>query len=517
MPGSQVKLGPFSGGMHNSSGTGENIKDDEVFELTNLEVDLDGTLVNRPAIRELTLSSLAGSLAGIRVLGKYLPNDGRQFLVIFLPASNTVRLINALTGVAEAVTATVSCTCVIQYFNRLWVIPSNTASGSGGYFDATSSTVTFTTVAAIPKGESVALYKERIFVGCGVSATSNTARVRFSNVGDGSLWTATDFLDISPGDGEKMVDMLAVGSDIIIFKEHSTWRYGYSKLPAQAELTKIDSTIGVPAANCAVAYDNNQIYVLHDNSVYELFNSAYQRVSAPILMDQVIDPNIYANDQYGLSLFRDRLFVRYYSNLYVYSLRVQKWARWETDRKFSKLVSISTASVGLDTCFSHTATSANAGKIYFFRDDRVTAVGTAESFNCRIVTRTFDFDPFSQFKVQFWGGIQISTSGTLTAEVRIPNIETTSTWGFEEANYKWGDPGTWEDNTLLVYREVIQPSAGDYARRFIKAIKGKIRFRQVIYVFETAAVANTVADSCVKIADMVVVLAEKQVVTKETN
>jgi len=234
-------------------------------------------------------------------------------------------------------------------------------------------------------------------------------------------------------------------------------------------------------------------------------------------MDQVIDPNIYAADQYGLSLFRDRLFVRYYSHLYVYSLRVQKWAQWETTRKFSKLVSISTASVGLDTCFSHTATSANPGKIYFFRDDRVTAVGTAEAFTCRIVTRTFDFDPFSQFKVQFWGGIQIATSGTLTAEVRIPNIETTSTWGFEELTYKWGDPGTWEDNTLLVYREVIQPSAGDYARRFIKAIKGKIRFRQVIYVFETPAVANTVADSSVKIADMVVVLAEKQVVTRETN
>jgi len=83
-----VKMGPFIGGMRNSSGLGENIADNEVYDLTNLEVDLDGSLVNRPAIGDLTINwTTGGSVApspitNLRVIGRYIPNDGRTFIVL---------------------------------------------------------------------------------------------------------------------------------------------------------------------------------------------------------------------------------------------------------------------------------------------------------------------------------------------------------------------------------------------------------------------------------------------------
>ena len=517
-----VKMGPFIGGMRNSSGLGENIADNEVYDLTNLEVDLDGSLVNRPAIGDLTINwTTGGSVApspitNLRVIGRYIPNDGRTFIV--LSVSNTIRLINASSGIAEAITGSVQAVCCIQYNNKLWIIPKPGASGSGGYFDATNPTITFTTVAAIPQGEAAVLYKDRIFVGCGITATSNTARVRFCAVGDPTTWNGSDNFDVNPGDGEKVVDLVIAGNDIIIFKEHSTYRFTYSKLPSAADLTIIDSKIGVPAINCAVVYNSNTVYTLHDNAVYELVNSIYKRISSPVALTQVLDATLNSYDTFGLTLFRDRLFVRYYTNMLVYALRVQRWSRWTMARKFSKIVVIPTANIGLDTAYMHSATSADPNKIYFFRDDRVTGVGSTESFNWSVQTKITNFDIPQGFKVISHGHVQIATSGNFTTTIRIPNSQQNPTWDYEAAHFIWSDPGNWDDFDLTAYSSTVSPAAGEYNVKDVKSIKQKFRFRTMYILLSGAAVANTNgADSSVKIIGMVVFLREAQLVAKETN
>lgn len=515
-----VKIGPWTGGMRNSTGLGENIADNEVYELTNLEVDLDGSFVNRPAINDLSLSlsggGSLGSTTGIRVLGKYLPNDGRIFIVASF--GGNVRLMTASSGVFETVSATVDSVAVVQYNNKLWVIPKPGTSSNGGYFDATSPTITWTAVAAIPQGESAVLYKERIFVGCGISATSNTARVRFCAVGDPLVWNGSDNFDVSPGDGEKLVDLVTVSNDIIILKEHSTWRFTYAKLPSQADLTNIDRRIGTPAINCAVVYNSNTVYVLHDNAVYELVNAIYKRISAPIAMTQTLDATLNAADTYGLTLFRDRLFVRYYANVYVYALRVQRWSRWTMSRKFSKIIVIPTASLGLDTAYMHSASSSDPGKIYYFRDDRVTGVGSAEDFDCSFQTKVMHFDIPQDFKAISHGGLNVAASGNLTATLKIPNSTQNNTWDYEAAHFIWSDPGNWDDQDQTIYSTVVAPAAGEYNVKFVRCIKRKFRFRTVYFLFTIAAEASTNgADSSVKVVDMVLYLREAQQVSKETN
>jgi hypothetical protein len=400
----------------------------------------------------------------------------------------------------------------------LWVIPAPGSASNGGYFDATAPTITWTAVAAIPQGECAVLYKERIFVGCGISSTTNTARVRFSGLGDPLIWNGADNFDVSPGDGEKLVDMVAVSNDIIILKEHSTWRFTYAKLPPQADLTNVDRRIGAPAINCAVVYNSNTVYVVHDNAVYELINSVYKRISSPVAMTQVLDPVLNAADTYGLTLFRDRLFVRYYSHLYVYSLRVQRWSRWVTTRKFSKIVVIPSANLGLDTAYAHSASTSDPGKIYLFRDDRVTGVGSLESFDCSFQTKVMNFDIPQDFKAISHGGLDVATTGNLTTVIRIPNSSQNNTWDYEEVHFIWSDPGNWDDQDLTVYSTTVAPGAGEYNVKFVRSLQDKFRFRTVYFIFTIAAKASTNgADSSVKVVDMVVYLRQAQQVSKETN
>jgi len=274
----------------------------------------------------------------------------------------------------------------------------------------------------------------------------------------------------------------------------------------------------VPAVNCTVNYHNNIAYVLHDNSVYELFNGGYTRISDNIAMKQTLDPDIGSGDQFGLTLFRDRLFLRYFSKLYVYNLKTKTWCSWVTENKFSKLVVIQNATTGLDTAYAHSVTSSQPGVVFFFQDDRTTGVGSVESFDCSFTTKIFDLDLPHEVKTMFWGGIQAATSGVLTCSLQIPNAGQNSSWLFEEQNFIWSDPGVWDEQDKVLYTNPVAPALGEYARKFIKAYHKKMKFRQLFFKVSTPAIKPIVlSDTSVKIFEMVIVVREGQVVPKETN
>lgn len=514
MPGTPVALGPFSGGLNNAAGSGEGISDKEVFRLENLEVEKDnGSLVNRPAIRSFTFSGIA-SPTGIRLIGTFLPENGNKYLIASV--GTVVWVINADTGVAAASRTSLTSICCVQYQNRLYVVPT-TSGGTGGYW---SDALAWTAVASMPTGDAVVLYKERIWIAAGISSTTNTSRFSFSAIGDGTTWGGSDFIDVAKGNGQKLVYMTTTANDIILFKEHSTYRFGYASDPAKADISLIDEKIGVPAPNCAVTYNNNTIYVLHDNSVYELYNNSYTRISDSINMNQVTDASLYAADVYGLTLHRDRLFVRYYSNMYVMTLRNQKWSTWVTDRKFSKVVSIPSSDIGLDTAYMHSATSDLPGELYFFVDNRTSGVGDDEEFDCAITTKTYDFDVPHQYKLMFMWMLQIATSANVTSEINIPNSSAPPTWYEWNQTYTWFSINAaaveWSSATVVSSGSTVTPTLGQYGRKIIKIPK-KQRFRQAFFTVTTPAVANAVADSSVKIFDLTIFLAQKEHVVRETS
>jgi hypothetical protein len=174
--------------------------------------------------------------------------------------------------------------------------------------------------------------------------------------------------------------------------------------------------------------------------------------------------------------------------------------------------------LGLDTAYAHSASTSDPGKIYLFRDDRVTGVGSLESFDCSFQTKVMNFDIPQDFKAISHGGLDVATTGNLTTVIRIPNSSQNNTWDYEEVHFIWSDPGNWDDQDLTVYSTTVAPGAGEYNVKFVRSLQDKFRFRTVYFIFTIAAKASTNgADSSVKVVDMVVYLRQAQQVSKETN
>jgi hypothetical protein len=508
-----VAIGPFIGGLHNASGNGEAIDDGELFICDNLEVDTDGSIANRPAIQKVTVSASLNSTS--RIIGVFLPEGGGQYLVVC--TGTTTRLLNTATGVFFGGTGTVGSTCAVQYNNYMYIVPQT--GSTGGRFDSAG---TFSAVAAIPVGDSAVIYKDRLFVAAGLSATSNSSRVSFSAAKDPTTWNALDIFDVEPGNGQKSVALIVMNNDLLIFKEHSTFKFGYATTPLKGQLDKVSSTIGVPAINCVVVYDNNSVYVMHDNSVYVLYNYQYEAITEKIAMTQTFDADLLATDVFGITIFRNRLFVRYYSNMYVLSLKTNRWCRWTSARKFSRLFVVPSASVGLDVAYAMSGSSLLGGQVFFIRDSRVDGIGTAdvqETFTCSIQTKTFDFDIPYAFKVMTKWGLSIATLSDTVCKTVVPNAGRNYTWA-QWAAYTWQQLNVmgmqWSNNTNVINQTIRVSDLGNYARKYLR-LKGKQRFRQLYFTVNSDTVANTVSDAVVRIYDITIHLVPRAEVTKGTN
>lgn len=532
MPGVPVTIGPWTGGLHNSAGTGGGIKDEELFDVVNLEIDTDDSWVNRPPIQVGVTVSVSDP-SQFKILGTYTPDNGNIYLVCQFNA--TVRLMNAATGVFTAAVANVTAGAIAQYENLLYVIPAPGSTSSGGYFSATALTTTaFTTVIGVPQGGAAAVYKERLFVGAGLGALTNTSRVYYSAVADGNSWPGINNFDVAPGSGEgKLTAMLVIGSDLILFKEHATYKYGYASDPAKAEVVLLDAFVGVPTPACMTPYKNNMAYVLHDNSVYEFYNSSYTRISEGILMDQTTDSDLAVGAEYGITVFKERLFVRYYSRLYVLGLVLQKWTQWQTTHKFSQLWGIPGSSpLGTEIAFGASVSVALPGRVFFIRDDRINNLDT-ESFNWSITTKLHDFYSPSmyqyvqtfmggptKYKRMFMGGLQIATSSDTTLQTLVPNQGASPTWDYWKANFTWdqlkANAVEWTNNGTAKTTETVGPSKGTYERKLIKCFR-KMRFRQIQFKFFGPVVKNNVANDAVRVYDLTVYLLTAEVVEKSVS
>ena len=529
MPGQEVTLGPFVKGLHNSAGTGEYIANDELFDLVNLEVDTDGSLANRPAISSLVPSGLSGRF---KIIGTFYPSGGSKYLVLSYGSNfATVGLYNIATN-SIAVSRSIKSNVAVQYNNNIWIIPaSDGTAATGGYYNS-AATPAWTAVTTMPQGDDAVIYKDRLCITAGLLAPNTSDSTLYRSCvlhpeawfGDaipvGQSTNDAGNVPIEPGNGQRLISLLVMNNDLVLFKEHSTFRYVISSDPSKAELSKISSTIGTPYIKCAVSFDNNNIYLIHDNSIYELYNYTFTKLSMNLAMQQVVDADIFSDSNYGLSLFRNRLFIRYYSKFYTYSLLTGRWSRWVSTKKFGS-VFVVPSSTTLDTVYAHSISSSDPIELHYFQDDRVINVGLNESFNCSIVTKTYDFDMSWSFKVIFWWGMTIASSGATTATVQVPNASYNYTWaGLNTAMGSWGAANAshilWSNNPPVISTSTVPSEKGSYARKFLKFNK-KLRFRQLFFTISTPALNNTVGDACVRIYDLSVFLHQKETVSARTT
>lgn len=322
MPATPLRLGPFVGGLNTGSDPTA-IADAELVECTNLELDIDGSLVSRPPIQELDghrswtqrinllcEATFAGStyLIGSNSSGTYYYLDGNWSFIQGNEAAAAVQYAGAV------------------YF----IAPPNSGLDGGKWTPGGS----YTPIAALPRGRCAVIHKERLFVGRGIDATTNESRIQFSDVGNFESWPASNFIDVGQGDGTKLIDLCVYQDNLLIFKSQSTYVLAYDIRPTDAVVKKISATIGVDGQHCVCSYEN-QVYIMHNARVYELINYDFNQlnVKVPFVRDQTSPSAFSQTEQVFVTLLNDRLVCRYYARVYVFNLLTKTWCEWESARE----------------------------------------------------------------------------------------------------------------------------------------------------------------------------------------
>lgn len=524
-----LTIGPFIGGLNNYMDA-SSIRDEELTQLVNYEVDPGGSLITRPGITVNPSGVSWGTGGGASAsylthgtpvnpvaVGRYKARGGAALLYKEIDGQiYTERMNNAADVVQQGMKEIVNLTpgrkknvCAVQYNDRMYFSNQSNQDAIGytrvGFTD-------FTKIASMPPAENLFVHKERIFAVPGKHTTRATDsalnRIYFTPVlYDGGDWNvAENFINIGGGDGEYITNGIVYLGDILFFKDSSTWRFTYEADIAGGTLEKI-SDVGTVGSR-SVTKCNDRVYTFYNDNLYEVFNYQWRKVSAGVKFDKkAIRPtDTYAEDV-SLSYLGDRIIVSYYGNTYVYTQSTGTWTTWEFSFEgFGRMLPVSGSyldnidnDILIAGYFKNTNYKANntdnklIHKLYRVENTNqpISSVSASyepeEQYECRFTTKILDLGGGSAFKRLMWWGLDalIKTKVQSTATVIVNNA------GFDWDDLEETDLDALEettcDNLLTVFpraKNNVEMYSIDLGRRFIKFLQG-LRFRQIQFDFNT--------------------------------
>ena len=515
MPGKAMplRLGPFSGGLSTYSDA-STIGDNDCSYLTNFDLDINGSLVSRPPITP-SAQNITGGGYDQRILGTYITAASVSFIMIAstdtLGTTNYLVAYNIAADTYTVVTSgtTVKFTAMVKYLNKAWFIcdPGAAYTGNGGSWDGT----TYTANAAMAKGVTACIYKERIFVGSGKDS-ANPSRVTFSGAADTiATWTGTDFFDVNNGDGQPIVKIYKYSSSIAVFKTNSTYSYAYDTSPAKGQVQSVASTIGMDNGDCLTEYENI-IYIMHDTKMFSITNWVWELINIRV-------PFTYTNTHVGfstrnasVSMLGTRVICRYFDTLYIYGTKTKAFSIWIPNTAivpdFWVRSPIKDVVGGTDSFYAGnylTNTSiANPNYIFKFKDT-YTAIAT-EVMTCEFHSKIYDMISYGQrarvynvkvpytYKRLMWWGIDVLAKTTINASA-LPS------------SYNAVVPVIVDDAST------ISNVAG--LRTFIRYIKS-LRFRQIQFTVKSVVDGSTTTGPFM-IFGLVAFISNKETVDKKVN
>lgn len=470
MPGDPIRLGPFVGGINQLSDPTA-LQDNELVDAVNLELDLDGSYIGRPPFYNI---SEPASGTGLRLLGYYITATHTRLI-----AANDGGIWSYESGVWTFVsgTSSVIAAAMVQYNDLCYIVASPLSAGAGGTID---DTLTYTVLSAIKKGSAAVVHKERLFIVPGPDKTGvDSTLLQGSAPADFVTYPISVY--INKGDGQKLIDIVVYNDNLLLFKEDSTYVLAYDDDPTAAITRKINSTIGVDSSNCVIAYEN-QLYLLHRNSVYEITNYDFAKINAKVPFDHGASDAADWIYHSFLTLLGDRLIAKFHSNIYVFGLKTKVWTRWDTGtRYFGPAVAVPIRN-GIPSVpeFILASNDVTGNDVYGFRDT-VDSVNS-EQIECMIKTKNYDYGVPHRYKRLMWWGSDVSTISEITGIAQPVVVGFSVTWD-QLATISWDDLQTWDQ--LLTEPVVIQTDipAQSSLRKFAK-FKKSLRFRQINYQIE---------------------------------
>jgi hypothetical protein len=524
-----VKLGPFVGGL-NLLADKQNIDNSELAECINLEVDLDGSLMNRPAITETANNGSNGS-GRWKIIGRANFNAGGTYLIL---SNNDNGGVCWFDGTSFGYITSAQSEVAVQYNNIVYIIATQSSVTNSGRWDGT----TYTADATMPRGDSALFHKSRLFVVAGPNSTTNTSRITFSDTITAVVltWNAANIIDVSPGDGENLVDLVVYNDNLLLFKENSIYLLAYDIAPADAVLRKINGNIGVATLQSVEVYDNS-IFFIHKGNVWEMQNYEFVKVNlkVPFVLDQTPRYPWETNkDPEWVRRVGDRLLVGFYNKRYSYHLLTRTWSEWQVDNNWAQMfgapMALTVDNNTNEPVKYYMATVLSSSDSFYYMTDKyipgtqdymiVDNAGNQTPKNvpiiCAVKTKELDFDIPFVWKRLMWWGIHATTGTVINSYVIANNVtQSNNTWQ-DLMLYSWNNlEGTW-DNVLNQFEvtSVTQGSAvlGGKFYKFLRSLRFRtLSFRIVIKN------DGTTTDGPVRLFSLTATVGYKQVVAKDKN
>lgn len=512
-----LKLGPFAGGLNWASDPAA-IADDECADLVNFDIAPDGSLISRPAITRMPTPSASAS--SLYFLGNYLAPDETMYLMFsgIWTGSPRTFAFNTRTNVWVTVSTTLQPTAMVQYDTKAWFISGVGAAANGGSWDGT----TFTSIAAIPRGTTAVVYKERLFVGSGHYAAKQS-RVTFSNPGDFTKWTGTDFFDVNTGDGQDIVRMISYAGQIVVFKQDMTYIFAYDSTPAKGQIQLVSGTHGVDGRDCVTEADN-VLYVMHNANVYTITSWTWEQINVNVPFKYVNSHVGYTRSNASMSVLGNRVVCRYYDSYYIFNYIEGVWSRWTTTLtpdifiRFNAPVAGTSIPVYYAGNYMTDDSTTSPNYIFSFQDGFDSL--KLETFTCTFLSKVYSMSLPYAFKRMMWWGVDLLAGAKVNAAVIPVSYGVPVRWSdITSRNLTWTDRGnyTWGAPLTLALDVTDSSDVKNYTnvRMFLKFLKS-IRFRQVQFRLSSTVDGGNKTGP-LQIFGITAFIVNKETVTKEIN
>lgn len=127
-----------------------------------------------------------------------------------------------------------------------------------------------------PKGECCKVVNNFAFIAGDQTSSTTKSKLSWSNASDPETWAAGSSLAVNGGDGDSIIALGSIGTDLYIFKKHSIWRLStvttsVSGAVTLGPLTKVADNIGAATKFCVDNFPDGSICFLgSDLALYRL-------------------------------------------------------------------------------------------------------------------------------------------------------------------------------------------------------------------------------------------------------
>lgn len=545
-----VRYGPFIGGINIASDP-STIDDNELVDCVNMSLDLDGSLLARPPIAELTTVANLSTKQETAYIGNAQLNN-KNYVFYYEQNELGAATTYAYDGTTAVAIASYRFSAALQFNDLVFFLP--VATGQGGFWNGS----TFTVDANIPISSAGVFYKNRLWVVPGLEVINDPKahQLRFTDPIDPTtftalVWTATNLIPVAPGNGQNLMDIIVYNDNLMLFKQDSTYMFVYDANPTLGTLKQINDNIGASRRRCVASYENSA-FVFHEGKVFEIINYNFEAINEKVpfaystSVPTATSPfsagleNTTFKYSIFLCVFGFKLIVRFYSNVYVYELRTKTWSRWETAYAgravtlgfFGPLVAMPTLDPRGDSLQYYGGSSLDLAQRFrivdgydgFTREEvKSSADAGFYSISCYVKTKMYGEPSFS-FKRLLWWGVDVISANTVVGTVTPvakAALGTQATWSSLSAKL-WSDlaNATWDNplsNTITVPSVITDTVADSTAvtRKFIKFIKA-LRYRLVYYT-TTLTYSGDTFDGPPRFLTITAVVGDKQLVPKKVN